>query len=76
MKIDTHIPAPETANRAGGGRPASYPFGEMPVGGSFAASPGLAEKIASAAQKWKERHPGWDYRTRKTSQEFRVWRIS
>ena len=75
MMIDTHIPIPHS-RRAGAGRAAKYPFAEMPVGGSFAVPPADAAKAATAARIWKSRHPGWDYRTRKTAEEMRVWRIA
>jgi hypothetical protein len=73
MKIETHIPLP-TSGQTRRGKTPTYPFGELPVGGSFAVRPALAEKAATAARAWKRRHPGWDYVTRKTEAEFRVWR--
>lgn len=74
MQIDTHIPPP-AARTKGPGRSPLYPFAAMPIGGSFAASPDEADKISCAARAWKRRHPGWNYRTQKTPNEFRLWRI-
>jgi hypothetical protein len=75
MKIDTDIPIPGTTQR-GGNKPATYPFGDLPIGGSFAVAPEGAAKVGTAAVKWKSRHAGWNYRTKKSPHEFRLWRIS
>lgn len=75
MRVDTHIPIPDD-KMTGHGRKPKYPFAEMPVGGSFGVDPSMAAKVATAVRIWKSRHPGWDYRTRKTAEEFRVWRIA
>jgi len=74
VQIDHDIPIPD--QRRGGARPAVYPFGGMVVGDSFAMRGDIANRIRSAAQKWRERHPGWDYRTAKKDGEVRLWRIS
>jgi hypothetical protein len=75
MRVDTHIPIPEDT-LTGRGRAPKYPFADMPIGGSFGVAPTMAAKVATAARIWKSRHTGWDYRTRKTEKEFRVWRIA
>jgi len=74
VQIDRDIPIPE--RRRGGSRPAIYPFGDMSVGDSFSLPGEGASRLGSAAQKWRERHPGWDYRTAKKDGEVRLWRIS
>lgn len=74
VKIDRDVPIPE--RRHGGSRPPIYPFGSMAVGDSFALPGEVAGKLGSAAQKWRGRHPGWDYRTAKKDGEVRLWRIS
>lgn len=77
MQIDTHIPPPTREERyQGRGRQRIYPFAALPVGGSFAVTRERAAAAGNAAKTWKQRHPGWDYRTLKSAGEFRVWRIS
>lgn len=68
------IPLP--ADRLGTGRPGKYPFAALDVGHSFSAPAGEASRIGDAAKVWKRRHPGWDYMTRKSGGEIRLWRVA
>lgn len=74
MDIQTNIPVPPRMPRKG--KPALYPFAELPIGGSFAIAASDAERLGSAAKQWKKRHPGWNYCTRKDSSEIRLWRTA
>lgn len=70
--IDEDRPIPEP----GRGRRGKYPFAKLNIGESFAVSLAQGENARAAAGVWKQRHPGWDYCTRKSAAEYRIWRIA
>ena len=72
LKFETDIPTPVSKS----GRSPIYPFGEMPIVASFAISERDKTKLVSAAKKWRERHPGWTYRTKTKEGQIRLWRLS
>lgn len=75
MKVDLDRPIP--APIKGGGRPAIYPFDDMPVGGSFFVPQcGDGENARLAAAARKRRHPGWDYTSRQEKGGVRIWRTA
>jgi hypothetical protein len=75
MQIDHDIPVPPR-KRWGNGRPPTYPFAELEIGASFQVAPEAGALVGAAAAQWKKRHLGWDYRTRKTATECRLWRTA
>lgn len=69
--LEKGIPLP-----TGNARVARYPFATMEVGDSFLVSGSSKQLARSHALNYKKLHPGWNYRTRTTSEGMRVWRIS
>ena len=53
-----------------------YPFSELEVGDSFTVPVGVRKRVGAAAERWKKRHPGWDYRCRSAAKTTRLWRVA
>jgi hypothetical protein len=58
------------------GRPPTYPFAAMEIGDSFLMRIEAKDRVREAAQAWRRRHEGWNYRTRIEADGIRVWRIA
>jgi hypothetical protein len=72
--IEKAIPLPPAAPRPG--RAYKYPFLQMEVGDSFLAGLADAEKLWTAAWRFQQKHPAWQYRTRKSEEGVRIWRTA
>lgn len=68
IKIDKGIPVPGPRYR--------WPFAKMEVGDSFTVGKGAATDLRNGASRWKARHPGWEYLTRKEGDRVRFWRTA
>lgn len=76
-EIRDDIPAPLGSGMQGHkGRPPIFPFATMKPGDSFLAPPDALFRSQNAVAKWKQRHPGWDYRTKMLPDgSIRIWRV-
>jgi len=68
--VEKGIPLPT------GARAAKYPFASMEVGDSFVVAGSSKQLARSHALNYKKLNPGWNYRTRTTSDGMRIWRVS
>ena len=73
FEIEKNVPLPD---RMDAGKKPFYPFGEMSVGDSILVPTDAAERVGYALVKWKARHAGWDYATRRGPDGMRVWRTA
>lgn len=76
-KIEKGVPLPRGRAKRG-----SYDFGTIKAGDCafFPVVGADIQALREGASKWKERHPGWDYVTRKAVVDgvhgVRLWRLS
>jgi hypothetical protein len=52
-----------------------YPWATLKVDEAITVDPVDAHRAACAAANFKRRHPGWDYATQTTPNDFWIWRI-
>lgn len=68
--IEDNVPIPGRR-----GRP-KYWFGTLEVGQSRLFKTKNYRQVQSAANRWKQTHPGWDYTSRSYTTGIRVWRTA
>ena len=72
--IEQSVPMPAAKRR---GRPAKWPFGTMKRGECVRVLDRKEEgRAVAAAEKWRERHPGWNFVTDRQDGWLRIWRKS
>jgi hypothetical protein len=69
IEIDRHIPPPPPRKE-----PMPIPFSAMQIGDSFLAPHRTTAR--AQANRYKSRHPGWNYTSRTTPEGTRIWRIA
>ncbi len=74
--IEKGVPAPRTVRVAQTGRPSKYEFGRLAVGDSFLVGHAEAARVYAALRKWKQRTPGFDYRSAVEGSGVRMWRVA
>jgi hypothetical protein len=71
IKIDTHVPLPETR-----GRYPKYPWQSMKVGDSFLFPGGTNPQSCYNISKYAGLRTGHKFAARKTPEGYRCWRIA